>query len=183
MPFTDLLRSTVFLTAGGATVLAVVAVLGIQRDENTTILLVAAIWWIAAAWIGINIGGAERAAESVRGPLAAARSVKVTGPGVSLPSPGRIGFARLWPIIAAVLVSGGVGVLFPEVAVIGAGYALLVALAWRNRESAVLAIELRDGVRFLVEGGSAFRAGQADPLPRFHHFLSHRRITSTRGRC
>ncbi len=76
MPFTDLLRSTVFLTAGGATVLAVVAVLGIQRDENTTILFVAAIWWIAAAWIGINIGGAERAAESVRGPLAAARSVK-----------------------------------------------------------------------------------------------------------
>lgn len=157
MPFTDLLRSTVFLTAGGATVLAVVAVLGIQRDESTTILVVAAVWWIAAAWIGINMGGAERAAESVRAPLAAARSVKVTSPGVSLPSPGRIGFERLWPIIAAVFLSGGIGVILPEVAVIGAGFALLVSLAWRNREGAVLAIELRDGVRFLVETGSPFK--------------------------
>ncbi len=157
MPYTDLLRSTVFLTAGGATVLAVVAVLGAQRDQNTTILLVGAVWWVAAAWIGMNMGGAERAAESVRGPLAAARSVKVSGPGVSLPSPARTGFARLWPILAAVLVSGGIGVLFPEVAVIGSGYALLVALGWRNRESAVLAIELRDGVRFLVESGSALK--------------------------
>ncbi len=40
---------------------------------------------------------------------------------------------------------------------VGSGYALLVALAWRNRESAVLAIELRDGVRFIVESASAFR--------------------------
>lgn len=170
MPFTDLLRSTVFLTAGGATVLAVLAVLGIQRDESTTILLVAAVWWIAAAWIGISLGGAERAAESVRGPLAAARTVGPTGPGVSLPSPARIGFARLWPIIAAVLVSGVVGVVFPEVAVIGAGYALLVALAWRNREEAVLAIELRDGVRFLVESGSPFKPVRLIRSPGFTTF-------------
>jgi hypothetical protein len=170
MPFTDLLRSTVFLTAGGATVLAVVAVLGIQRDENTTILVVAALWWIAAAWIGISMGGAERAAESVRGPLASARSVGPTGPGVSLPSPARISFARLWPIIAAVFVSGGIGVIFPEVAVIGAGYALLVSLAWRNREAAVLAIELRDGVRFLAEPGSPFKPIKLIRSPGFTTF-------------
>ncbi len=60
--------------------------------------------------------------------------------------------------------------LFPEVAVIGAGYALLVALAWRNREAAVLAIELRDGVRFLVEGGSAFRPVKLIRSPGFTTF-------------
>jgi hypothetical protein len=56
-----------------------------------------------------------------------------------------------------VVIAGGLGIFLPEVAVIGSGYALLVALAWRNRESAVLAIEGRDGVRFLVESGSALR--------------------------
>lgn len=157
MPFSELLRATVFLTAGGATVLAVVAVLGAQRDQDETILLVGAVWWIAATWIGLNLGGAARSAEGMRGPLAAARTVQPGAAGVSLRSPGRIAFARLWPILAAVLVSGGIGLVFPEVAVIGSGFALLVALAWRNRESAVLAIELRDGVRFLVEPGSAFK--------------------------
>jgi hypothetical protein len=157
MPFAELLRATVFLTAGGATVLAAIAAIGAQREQDTTILLVGALWWLAAAWIGMSLGGAERSAERMRGPLASARTVTPGGPGVSLPSPGRVAFARLWPILAAVLVAGGIGLLFPEVAVIGSGYALLVALAWRNRESAVLAIELRDGVRFLVESGSAFK--------------------------
>jgi hypothetical protein len=157
MPFSELLRATVFLTAGGATVLAMVAVFGAQREQDETVLLVGAVWWIAATWIGLSLGGAERSAEAMRGTLAAARTVHPGGPGVSLPSPGRIAFKRLWPILATVLIAGGAGLFFPEVAVIGSGFALLVALAWRNRESAVLAIELRDGVRFLVEPGSAFK--------------------------
>lgn len=157
MPFTELLRATVFLTAGGATLLAVIAVIGAQRDQELTILMVGAFWWLAAAWIGMVLGGAERSAERMREPLASARTVSPGGTGVSLPAPGRIAMARLWPIIAAVLAAGAAGLFFPEVAVIASGYALLVALAWRNRESAVLAIELRDGVRFLVESGSAFK--------------------------
>jgi hypothetical protein len=40
---------------------------------------------------------------------------------------------------------------------IGAGYALLVALAWRRQEAAVKAIEGRDGARFYVERGSPFK--------------------------
>lgn len=157
MPFADLLRATVFLTAGGATLLAVVAVIGAQREQDQTILLVGAVWWVAAAWIGITLGGAERSAERMREPLASARTVGPGGPGVSLPAPGRIAFGRLWPIIAAVLAAGVAGLFLPEIAVVGSGYSLLVALAWRNRESAVLAIELRDGVRFLVVSGSAFK--------------------------
>ena len=48
------------------------------------------------------------------------------------------------------MVAGGLGLLFPGVAVIGAGYALIVALAWHTREAAVLGIEHRDGVKFYV---------------------------------
>jgi hypothetical protein len=157
MPFSELLRATVFLAAGGATVLAIVAVLGARSEQNEVILLVGAVWWLTATWVGLSLGGAERSAEVMRGPLAAARTVHPGAPGVSLPSPGRIAFIRLWPILAAVFIAGGIGLFFPEVAVIGSGFALLVALAWRNRESAVLAIELRDGVRFLVEPGSALK--------------------------
>jgi hypothetical protein len=170
MPFAELLRATVFLTAGGATVLAAIAVIGIQREQSTAILAVGAVWWVASAGIGFSMGGAARSAESMRKTLAAARSVAPGGPGVSLPAPGRIAFGRLWPILAAVFLSGAVGVLFPEVAVVGSGYALLVALAWRNRESAVLAIEGRDGVRFLVEAGSAFRPVKLIRSPGFTTF-------------
>jgi hypothetical protein len=157
VPFADLLRATVFLTAGGATALGVIAVIGVQRDQNETLLLIGVVWWLAATWIGLSAGRPERAAESMRGVLAGARTVTSKAPGVSLPPPGRIARSRLWPILLAVGLAGGVGVVFPEVAMVGSGYALLVALAWRNREGAVLAIEGRDGVRFLVESGSAFR--------------------------
>ena len=77
----------------------------------------------------------------------------------SLPteSPGRIAFLRLWPIGAFALVVGGLAWLLPQVAAVGAGFAILNALAWRNRERAVSAIEERDGVRFYVEPGSALQ--------------------------
>jgi hypothetical protein len=75
----------------------------------------------------------------------------------SLPteSAGRIAFLRLWPIGAFALIVGGLAWLLPQVAAVGAGFAILNALAWRNRERAVTAIEERDGVRFYVEPGSA----------------------------
>lgn len=170
MPFAELLRATVFLSAGGATALAAVAVIGVREADNTTILAVGAIWWIVAAWIGINLGGAERSAEAMRETLAGARTVISTSPGISMPSPGRVAWGRLWPILAAVGLAAAIGVIFPEVAVIGAGYALLIALAWRNREAAVLAIEGRDGVRFLVESASAVKPVKLLRTPGFRAF-------------
>lgn len=158
MPYSELLRATVFLAAGAATALAAVSVIGIQRTgADGPIVIVALVWWIAAGAIGIVTGSADRVAESVGRTLADARTVGPGGPGVSLPTPGRVAIARLWPILAVVVITGGLGIFLPEVAVVGSGYALLVALGWRNRESAVLAIEGRDGVRFLVESGSALR--------------------------
>lgn len=170
MPFAELLRATVFLAAGGATALAAIAVLGAGSGDDPMLLLVGAVWWVVAAWIGLALGSAERSTESVREALASARTVTSTSGGVGLPPPGRVAWMRLWPILAAVGIAGALGIFYPEVAVIGAGYALLVALAWRNRESAVLAIEGRDGVRFLVESGHAFRPVKLVRTPGFRAF-------------
>lgn len=170
MPFAELLRATVLLTAGGATALAAVAVIGAGREFSSALLAVAAGWWVVAGWIGLALGTADRAADGIREVLASARTVTAQTPGVGLPSPGRVAWARLWPILAAVAAAGVVGIAFPEVAVIGAGYALLVALAWRNREGAVLAVEGRDGVRFLVESGSAFKPVKLVRTPGFRAF-------------
>lgn len=170
MPFAELLRATVFLCAGGATALGVIAVVGVRDAENTLVLLIGAAWWLVAAWIGLSLGTAERSADAMRKTLAEARTVTATSPGVSLPSPGQVAWGRLWPILAAVGLSGAVGVIFPEVAVVGSGYALLVALAWRNREGAVLAIEGRDGVRFIVESASALKPVKLVRTPGFRAF-------------
>ncbi len=152
MPFTDLLRTTVLLAAAEATALgAITAVAAGQSDDSRTIT-VAAVWWVIAVAAGLYLGRPERAADGVRDALAAARTA------TSLPaeSPSRIALARLWPIGATALIAGGLGLFFPGVAAIGAGYALLVALAWRTREAAVLGVEQRDGTRFYVEPTSAF---------------------------
>ncbi|MGA7396221.1 MAG: hypothetical protein WBW62_02120 [Solirubrobacterales bacterium] len=170
MPFAELLRSTVFLTAGGSTALAAITVIGAERNFDPTLLIISAVWWVVAAWIGLSMGAADRTAESMRDVLAASKSVHKDGVTPSLQEPGRIAWGRLWPILAAVATAGGIGIAFPAVAAIGCGYALLVALAWRNREAAVLAVEGRDGVRFLVEPGSPFRAVKLVRTPGFRAF-------------
>ena len=152
MLFCDLLRVTVLLIAGVGTALAAISVVVADRDADTTALTIAFGWWVVAAAIGVTIGRSARAAEAMRNTLAGARTA------TSLPreTPSRIAFARLWPVGAFALAAGGLGWAWPQVAAIGAGYAILIALAWRGREAAVLAIEERDGVRFYVEPSSAF---------------------------
>lgn len=153
MPYTDLLRLTVFLTAAEATALGAISAIAAGRDNDSTTLLVAAVWWMASLIIGIYLGRPSRAADGVREALAQARTA------TSLPQEesGRIAIGRLWPIGVTALLAGVLGIFFPGVAVIGAGYALLVALAWHNREAAVLGIEHRDGVKFYVVPTSALR--------------------------
>ena len=152
MFFCDLLRVSVLLVAAVATALAAIAVIVAHEDANDSALAVAGAWWVVAAAIGIWLGRPSRAAEAISRVLAGARTA------TSLPpeSPGRIAFNRLWPIGAFALGVGVAGILAPQIAAIGAGYAILIALAWRGREHAVVAIEERDGVRFYVEPSSAF---------------------------
>lgn len=153
MPYTDLLRVTVFLTGAEATALGVIGAIASNRENDSTTILVAAVWWLVSLGIGLYLGRPSRAADDVRDPLARARTA------TSLPaeSPGRIAFGRLWPIGLTAVLAGGLGVFFPGVAVIGAGYALIVSLAWHTREAAVLGIEQRDGVKFYVVPNSALR--------------------------
>ncbi len=153
MPYTDLLRVSVFITGAEATALGAITAIGASREGDSTTVLVAAVWWLAALAIGIWLGRPARAAEDVREPLARARTA------TSLPqeTPARIAGGRLWPIALTAVVAGGLGLFFPGVAVIGAGYALIVSLAWHTREAAVLGIEQRDGVKFYVVPNSALR--------------------------
>jgi hypothetical protein len=161
MPFTDLLRLTVFLTGAEATALAAVTILSAADSDDTLTLLVAAAWWPLGVAIGLYLGRRSRAADGVRDVLASARTA------TSLPdeTPGRIAVERLWPIALTALVAGALGVVYPGVSAIGAGYALLIALAWRTREAAVLGIEDRDGVKFYVEPTSALRPVQLVRTP------------------
>jgi hypothetical protein len=153
MPFTDLLRITVFLTGAEATALGAITAIAAGRDDNATAVIVAAAWWLIALVLGLYLGRADRAADGVRDALARARTA------TALPeeSPGRIAAIRLWPIGVTAIAAGILGVIFPGVAAIGAGYALLVALAMRSREAAVLGIEHRDGVKFYVVPNPALR--------------------------
>ncbi|HEX7244694.1 MAG TPA: hypothetical protein VF245_03910 [Solirubrobacterales bacterium] len=161
MPYTDLLRVTVLLTGAEATALAAITAIVSNRDSDTTTVLVAAIWWLAALAIGFYLGRPSRAADGMRDALARARTE------TSLPpeTPSRIAIARLWPIAVTAIAAGALGVFFPGVAAIGAGYALLVSLAWHSREAAVEAIEQRDGVRFYVVPNSALRPIQLVRTP------------------
>jgi hypothetical protein len=153
MPYTDLLRTTVFLVGAEATALGAITALAAGRDGDTTTAVVAAAWWSISLVLGIWLGRPARAADGVRDALSRARTA------TSLPqeSPARIAAIRLWPIGLTALAAGVLGVIYPGVAAIGAGYALLVALAMRTREAAVLGIEHRDGVKFYVVPNSALR--------------------------
>ncbi len=153
MPYTDLLRLSVFLTAGEATVLGAIAAIAVGPQASLPTLIVASAWWLAALAIGLYLGRPRRAADGVRDTLTQAKTA------TSLPAenPGRIALARLWPIGLSALIAGVIGIYLPGVAIVGAGYALLVALAWHSQEAAVLAIEQRDGVKFYVVPGGALR--------------------------
>jgi hypothetical protein len=153
VPYTDLLRLSVFLTAGEATALGAIAALAASQEATETTLLVAGGWWLVALLIGLYLGRPRRAADGVREALTEARTA------TSLPAeaPSRVALGRLWPIGASALVAGILGIFFPGVAIVGAGYALLVSLAWHSHEAAVLAIEQRDGVKFYVVPNSALR--------------------------
>lgn len=153
MPYTDLLRVSVFVTAAEATALGAITAIAANRDANSTIVFIAAGWWLVSLAIGAYLGRPSRAAADVRDALARARTA------TSLPreSPARIAIVRLWPIALTAIAAGVLGIFFPGVAAVGAGYALIVSLAWHTREAAVLGVEGRDGVKFYVVPTSALQ--------------------------
>ena len=161
MPYTDLLRTTVFITGAEATILGAISAISVGGEPSPTTVIVALAWWAIAIIVGFWIGRPERAREDMRAPLAKAKMA------TSLPSdsPARITAQRLWPIAVTAILAGGLGLFFPGVAIIGTGYALIVSLAWHSREAAVAAIEERDGARFYVVPNSALKPIQLVRTP------------------
>jgi hypothetical protein len=153
VPYTDLLRVTVLITGAEATALGAVTAIGANRTGEESLVLIAAAWWLLAMAIGFYLGRPGRAADDMRAALTRARTA------TSLPpeSPARIAAERLWPIGVTAIVAGVLGLFFPGVALVGAGYALIVSLTWHTREGAVLAVEQRDGVRFYVVPNAAWK--------------------------
>jgi hypothetical protein len=109
--FVDLLKSTVMLSAGAATMLAIVTVIGATSDHDDTLVLIATGWWVAGSLIGVFLGRR------------------------------------------------------PQVTAVACGFAIIWSLAWRRQDSAVLAVEERDGVTFYVERTSPVRPMQLVRTP------------------
>jgi hypothetical protein len=151
--FTDFLKTTVLLIAGEATALGAVTVVAAGARDDAVTIVFGLAWWALAALIGGWIGRGTRPSARIGSLLAQARS---SG---ALPEvrPAAVLVNRLWPLGVSALLAAGISWLYPQVAAVATGYAILVALAWRKQEAAVTAIEGRDGALFYVAPSSPFR--------------------------
>jgi len=161
--FVDFLKTTVLLSAGVATVLAVITVLAAAGSSKESLLLIALGWWALAVLIGLRLG---RRAET-NPPIA--RLLTRAKVSTSLPElrPRAILLNRLWPLLLFTLVAGGLAFLAPQIPGIAAGFAIIWALAWRRQDSAVAAIEERDGAWFYVQRTSPLRPIALQRTPGF----------------
>jgi hypothetical protein len=145
--FVDFLKATVLASAGAATLLAVLTLLSSSRDFEPVVVYVSVAWWAVAALVGAWLG--RRAAASP--PIARLLASAVTKTTLPELHPGRTLLNRLWPLLLSTLGAGVSAIFLPQVAGVATGFAIIWALAWRRQESAVAAIEERDGVRFYVD--------------------------------
>jgi len=145
--FIDFLKATVLLSAGAATLLAVLTLLSASRDFEPAVVYFSVGWWALAGLAGLWLGRRAAATPPIARLLATARTQ------TALPEihPGRTLLNRLWPLLFSTLGAGLSAIFLPQVAGVATGFAIIWALAWRRQESAVAAIEERDGVRFYVD--------------------------------
>lgn len=148
MRFGEFLRAAVYLSAGSATALAAVTVVAASRDVQPALVYFSVGWWTAACALGLAFE--RRAHEGIRALLADARH-QTTLPELR---PATTLLNRLWILLLVTLLAGIAGAVLPQVSSAGAGFALLVALAWRRQGNAVEAVEERDAVRFYVAAAS-----------------------------
>ena len=152
MRFVDFLKATVMLSAGSATFLATLTIVRARQEDAVVLLEVAIGWWLAAALIGAWIGRRNAATPPIARLLADARmqmSLPDLRPGVTL-------LNRLWPLLFSTIGAAVLAFFVPQVPAVAAGFAIIWALAWRRQESAVAAIEERDGFRFYVDRTAPF---------------------------
>lgn len=163
MRFTDFLKATVMTSAAAATLLAAITAFAASRADDPLLVPFAAGWWIAAGVAGAVLGRRAQTSPPIARLLADARSTQ------SLPElrPGHVLVNRLWPLLACTLVASGLAFLFPQIAAIATGFAIIWALSWRRQDAAVTAIEGRDGVRYYVERTSPLSAIRLIRTPGF----------------
>jgi hypothetical protein len=161
--FVDFLRSTVMLSAGAATALALVTVLAAGTTSQENLLPIALGWWVIAALIGLRLGRRAETNPPIARLLADAKA------STALPEnhPSAILVNRLWPLLLFTLIAGGLAFLAPQVPGIAAGFAIIWALAWRRQDAAVAAIEERDGAFFYVMRTSPVRPMALERTPGF----------------
>ncbi|HEY1595384.1 MAG TPA: hypothetical protein VGF74_08310 [Thermoleophilaceae bacterium] len=170
MRFIDFLRTAVLLFGASATVLGAVTVVGATSKGEDTLVYFTLAWWLVATVTGILLGRRARVTDGISRMLAGARSTPVL-PEVE---PGRILLTRLWALAALTVGGGAVAFVIPQVPAVGAGYALIGALAWRRQSAAVLAIEQRDGVQFYVEPTGPFEPTKLLRVPGYRKLISLR---------
>lgn len=163
MRFTDFLKATVMTSAAAATLLAAITVAAAGPHDDPLLVPFAAGWWLLAALVGTLLGRRAETSPPIARLLAASRSTK------ALPEvhPTRILFNRLWPLLLCTVAAGGLALVLPQIAAIATGFAIIWALSWRRQDSAVTAIEERDGVRYYVERTSPLKPIQLLRTPGF----------------
>jgi len=161
--YSDLLKTTILLSAGAATTLALVTTASAANGDDSRVLTIMAAWWLIATLIGVFAGRRSTVAPAIGRLLADARSA------TSMPEhrPAAVVFNRLWPLVLCTVVAGALAFLAPQIPGIACGFTIIWALAWRRQESAVRAIEERDGASFYVERTSPVRAVQLVRTPGF----------------
>jgi hypothetical protein len=163
MRFVDFLRATVLLSAGAATTLGVLTLVAATRDQDDTVALYATGWWVVATLIGTWVGRRNEINPPIARLLADAKAATMM-PDVR---PGSTMVNRLWPLLLVVVAAGALTFVGPQIPGIAAGFTIIWALAWRRQESAVAAIEERDGVTFFIEKTSPLRPISLMRLPGF----------------
>jgi hypothetical protein len=145
--FVDFLRVTVVLSGAAASLLGVLAVVGASNDDQATLVLGLAGWWVLASAFGLYLGRRAATTPPIAKLLADAKAAKM------MPEhrPGSTILNRLWPLLLLTVATGAIAFLSPQIPGIAAGFAIIWALAWRRQDAAVQAIEERDGVTFFVE--------------------------------
>src|SRR5688572_33428970 len=108
------------LSAGSATLLAVVTVLGVSREPDPIVIYVAIGWWIAATAIGGRLGRRTETTAPIARLLASARSQ------TSLPDlhPGGTLLNRLWPLLLSTVGAAALAVFAPQVAAVATGFGI-----------------------------------------------------------
>jgi hypothetical protein len=172
--FADLLKTTVLLSAGAATVLAVLTILGAGTQNKPGVALQGIIWWAVAAVIGIVLGRRTDAYPAIARVLAAAKA------SATIPEqrPTAVVLNRLWPVLLCTVVAGGLTVIAPQIPAVFAGGGIIWALYWRHQHAAVTAIELRDGVRFYVDRTSPWEPIALTRTPGYKAYLPTRQVSN-----